>query len=76
MRQLWDDVKWAVRMFRARRFRACHCYSSRKRFDHALRPLIHPEQGVNSPIVGYPDAVYCSGPHDLARAIRAAKTRV
>lgn len=76
MREFWDDVKWAVRMFRARRFRRNHCYSARKRFDDALRYPIHPERGENSPIVTYPDAVYGSGPADLARAIRAAKTRV
>lgn len=76
MREFWEDVKWAARMIRARRFRRVHCYSSRRRFDSALQRPFHPERGVNSPIVGYPDAVYLAGPEDFTRAISATKTRV
>ncbi len=76
MFEFWDDVKWAVRMFRARRFRRVHCYSARRRFDDALRHAVHRERPENSPIVAYPDAVYGAGPEDFTRAVRAAKTRV
>ena len=65
-RVIIDDVRWAVRMFHARRHRRQLGFSSRIAFDNALRPKLDAPN-----VIAYPDAFYHTKPADHERAISA-----
>ena len=65
-----DDLKWAVRMVRARRHRRTLYFSGRMTFDAALRPSL--DEGL---AIAYPAALYHVRTSDLQRAIKATLPR-
>lgn len=68
--RFFGDLAWAVRMFRARRFRRWLLFSQRERFDDAFRPYTS-----DMARIAYPGAVYHAGRDDMKRARRYALRR-
>ena len=60
------DLRWALNMARARRFRSAIGFSARQRFDSALRPKIY------GGVIDYPDAFYHATIEDLLRAMKCS----
>lgn len=66
MRQFMSDLRWAMNMIRARRYRRNVGFGERARFDNALRPRLQGERDI---VIAYPDAFYHTKIEDLCRAI-------
>jgi hypothetical protein len=50
---MWDDLKWAITVFRARRMRRRMLFSHRLVFDNYVRP-----KTSDGATIAYPDAFY------------------
>ena len=61
-----NDLRLALNVGRARRFRRNCSFSQRRKFDNALRP------SVSNGVIAYPDAIYHITVDDLIRAMDAA----
>lgn len=72
MRQLLDDLRWALLMLHLRRYRRQLSFSSRRRLDEVL---LRPTPDGKQTFVDYPDAFYEMTPADLERATRGSVRR-
>ena len=72
MPEIFDDIAWAWRMLKARRFRRNVTFKTRMRFDAGLQHMVRPPS--RAPFtVSYPDAFYEVTAEDLERARNAAQ---
>lgn len=62
-----NDLRVALNVGRARRFRRGLGFSARMRFDDALRPRLDKPN-----VIAYPDAIYHITVDDLIRAMEAS----
>lgn len=65
LRQWLDDVRWALVMIQARRWRRRALFGQREEFDNALRPYLG-EYLENR--IAYPSALYHVTAYDFERA--------
>jgi len=77
-----SDVRWALNMVHARRFRRKLGFGGRIRFDDALRPRLNTDglYGANErpdrvEVISYPDALYHAKNADVIRAMHASQEK-
>lgn len=64
--QFLDDLRWALTLFHARRWRRGLGYGQRVKFDDAFRPYVRGESGT---VLLYPEAIYHVSFDNLDNAI-------
>lgn len=62
------NLRWAINMMYARKWRTKLSFSQRERFDMALRHPVNPAGTV----IAYPDALYHTDVDDVIRAMHAS----
>lgn len=67
MLQWFQDIAWAIDMFRVRRLRRRLLFSRREIFDNEVRPKLD-----GGTVIAHPDAIYLAGRADIQRARNAA----